>query len=170
MTVSEAPTDPQEPEGAAAPATDPTGLTSAEAARRLEERGPLPKPESSRSYRSIVVGNIFTVFNAILLAFGLLTIFFGNPKDALFMGILVANATIGIGQEVRAKLALDKLAALIAVKAEVMRDGQKVEIPVDDVVVGDLVLIGPGDQVIADGEILTADGLQIDESNLTGES
>ena len=146
------------------------GLTAAEAERRLEERGPLQKPESSRSYRSIIVGNIFTVFNAILLVFGLLTIFFGNPKDALFMGILIANATIGIGQEVRAKLALDKLAALIAVKAEVIRSGQRTEIPIDDVVVGDLVLIGPGDQVIADGVIFSSDGLQLDEANLTGES
>lgn len=150
--------------------TTEQGLSSEEAARRLEERGPLPKPESSRSYRSIVIANLFTVFNAILLAFGLLTIFFGNPKDALFMGILVANATIGIGQEVRAKLALDKLAALIAIKAEVVRDGERIEIPVDDVVVGDLVVVGPGDQIVADGEVLTSDGLQIDEANLTGES
>ncbi|MBN8866328.1 MAG: HAD-IC family P-type ATPase [Solirubrobacterales bacterium] len=146
------------------------GLTSAEAARRLEERGPLPKPETSRSFRSIAFANIFTVFNAILLAFGLLTIFFGDPKDALFMGILVANATIGIGQEVRAKLALDRLAALIAIKAEVMRDGRRIEVPVEDVVVGDLVLVGPGDQVIADGVVHSADGLQLDEANLTGES
>ena len=165
MTVSEPSTDP----GQADPLAG-QGLTSAEAARRLEQRGPLPKPETSRSYRSIVVANIFTVFNAILLAFGLLTIFFGNPKDALFMGILIANATIGIGQEVRAKLALDKLAALIAIQAEVMRDGKRIEVPVDEVVVGDLLLVGPGDQVIADGEVLSADGLQVDEANLTGES
>ncbi|MCB0861278.1 MAG: HAD-IC family P-type ATPase, partial [Solirubrobacterales bacterium] len=170
MTVSEAPTDPQDPAGNPGTGTPATGLTAAEAARRLEERGPLPKAETSRSYRSIVVANVFTVFNAILLFFGLLTIFFGNPKDALFMGILVANTTIGIGQEVRAKLALDKLAALIAIKAEVLRDGEKVEVPVEDVVVGDLVLIGAGDQVIADGELLSADALQLDEANLTGES
>ena len=170
MTVSEAPTDPQDPAGNPGTGTPATGLTVAEAARRLEERGPLPKAETSRSYRSIVVANVFTVFNAILLFFGLLTIFFGNPKDALFMGILVANTTIGIGQEVRAKLALDKLAALIAIKAEVLRDGEKVEVPVEDVVVGDLVLIGAGDQVIADGELLSADALQLDEANLTGES
>lgn len=148
----------------------PEGLTSAEAARRLEERGPLPKPETSRSYRSIVVANLFTVFNAILATFGALTLLFGNPRDALFLGVLVANATIGIGQEVRAKLALDKLAALIAIKAEVVRDGARTEVPVDDVVVGDLVVIGPGDQVIADGEIVSSDGLQLDEANLTGES
>jgi len=170
LTVSEAPTDPQDPAGNPGTGTPATGLTAAEAARRLEERGPLPKAETSRSYRSIVVANVFTVFNAILLFFGLLTIFFGNPKDALFMGILVANTTIGIGQEVRAKLALDKLAALIAIKAEVLRDGEKVEVPVEDVVVGDLVLIGAGDQVIADGELLSADALQLDEANLTGES
>lgn len=165
MTVTEAPPDPQDPAASAE-----SGLSSAEAARRLKARGPLPEPESSRSYRSIVFANLFTVFNAILAVFGALTLAFGNPKDALFLGILVANATIGIGQEVRAKLALDRLAALIAIKAEVIRDGLKSEIPVEDVVVGDLVAIGPGDQVIADGEILISDGLQLDEANLTGES
>ena len=86
------------------------------------------------------------------------------------MGILVANATIGIGQEVRAKLALDRLAGLIAIRAEVIRDGERVEVPVEEVVVGDLVVVGPGDQIIADGEVVSSDGLQIDEANLTGES
>ncbi len=165
MTVTQAPPDPQDPTG-----RTPAGLTTAEAARRLEERGPLPRPETSRSYRSIVVANVFTVFNLILAVFGALTLAFGNPKDALFLGILVANATIGIGQEIRAKLALDKLAALIAIKAHVVRDGAKIEVPVEDVVVGDLVAVGAGDQVIADGEIVSSDGLQLDEANLTGES
>jgi len=165
LTVSEAPTEPQDPAGQSG-----AGLTSDEAARRLQERGPLPKPETSRSYRSIVFANLFTVFNLILAVFGGLTLAFGNPRDALFLGILVANATIGIGQEIRAKLALDKLAALIAIKAHVFRDGGKREVPVEDVVVGDLVMLGPGDQVVADGEITNADGLLLDEANLTGES
>ncbi|MDQ2621493.1 MAG: HAD-IC family P-type ATPase [Actinomycetota bacterium] len=149
---------------------DPRGLTSGEARRRLEERGPLPKETTSRSYLSIAWANTFTVFNLILVVFGAATLTFGDPKDALFLGILVANITIGVGQEIRAKRALDKLAALIAVTATVIRDGEELEIPLENVVVGDLVLARTGDQIVADGEIVTADGLQLDESNLTGES
>lgn len=157
------------PQGSAAAAAA-KGLTAAEARHRLEERGPLPKPSSSRSYTSIILANTFTVFNAILAGFGAFTLIFGDPRDALFLGILVANATIGIGQEVRAKRALDKLAALVAPKATVIRDGVPQEVPVNDVVVGDLVRIEAGDQVVADGEIVEATGLALDESALTGES
>jgi magnesium-transporting ATPase (P-type) len=148
----------------------PSGLTAAEAQRRLEARGPLPEQATSRSYRSIVIANTFTIFNLILLVFGLLTIFFGDPKDALFVGILVANMTIGIFQEVRAKRALDGLAALVAPHATVIRDGQPHELPLGDVVVGDLVRVKAGDQVVADGRLVRAEGLALDESNLTGES
>jgi cation-transporting ATPase E len=147
-----------------------SGLTEAEAQRRLQQRGPLPEPATSRSYRSIVIANTFTIFNLILLVFGLLTIFFGNPKDALFVGILIANMTIGIFQEVRAKRALDGLAALVAPHATVIRDGEPRKLLVGDVVVGDLVRVQSGDQVVADGRLVRADGLALDESNLTGES
>lgn len=146
------------------------GLTQEEAQRRLRERGPLPEPATSRSYRSIVVANTFTIFNLILAVFGAATIAFGNPKDALFLGILVANTTIGVFQEVRAKRALDSLAALVAPKATVVRDGQPRDVPVGDVVVGDLVRVQAGDQVVADGTLVRAEGLALDESNLTGES
>ncbi|MGE0067701.1 MAG: HAD-IC family P-type ATPase [Solirubrobacterales bacterium] len=154
----------------AASATLATGLTQAEAERRLSERGPLRKQASSRSYTSIAIANTFTVFNAILAVFGAATIAFGNPKDALFLGILVANTTIGTFQEVRAKRALDKLAALVAPTATVVRDGEPRAVPVDDVLVDDLVKIESGDQITADGNLQRAEGLAVDESNLTGES
>lgn len=158
------------PDETAGPAADPSGLSEAEARRRLERRGPLPKETTSRSYLSIAWANTFTVFNLILAVFGAATLAFGNPKDALFLGILVANVAIGVGQEIRAKRALDKLAALIAVTATVIRDGSEREVPLEEVVVGDLVLARAGDQIVADGEIVAADGIQLDESNLTGES
>jgi len=79
-----------------------TGLTNAEAERRLAERGPVEPPPTSRSYASIVRANVLTVFNLILLVFGVLTIAFGEWQDALFLGILVTNAGIGIYQEIRA--------------------------------------------------------------------
>src|ERR671923_2870741 len=126
--------------------------------------------ESSRSYRSIVVANVFTVFNLILLVFGVLTLAFGEPQDALFLAILVGNSAIGIGQEVRAKQALDRLAALVAPTATVVREGRPRTIRVEDLVVGDLVRLQAGDQVVADGHLEAADGLTLDESVLTGES
>jgi cation-transporting ATPase E len=147
-----------------------TGLSEAEAARRLRDAGPPHEPATSRSYLSIAVANTFTVFNAILAGFGLATIVFGNPKDALFLGILVANVAIGTFQEVRAKHTLDKLAALVVAKATVVRDGAPRQVAVSDVVVGDLVRIASGDQIPADGRLARADGLALDESELTGES
>jgi cation-transporting P-type ATPase E len=147
-----------------------TGLSEAEAARRLKAAGPPHEQATSRSYLSIAVANTFTVFNAILAGFGIATIIFGNPKDALFLGILVANVAIGTFQEVRAKRTLDKLAALVVAKATVVRDGAARQVPVEEVVVGDLVRIASGDQLPADGDLVRADGLALDESDLTGES
>src|ERR1700710_3216559 len=115
-----------------------TGLSESEAARRLRGAGPRHKPPTSRSYASIAIANTFTVFNAILAGFGIATIAFGNPKDALFLGILVANIAIGTFQEVRAKRALDKLAALVVAKATGGRDGEPRHAPVSDLVGGDL--------------------------------
>src|ERR1700742_1462539 len=146
------------------------GLSESEAERRLREAGPPHEPPTSRSYASIAIANTFTVFNAILAGFGLPTIVFGNPKDALFLGILVANVAIGTFQEVRAKRTLDKLAALVVAKATVVRDGEPRQVSVDEVVVGDLVRIASGDQIPADGDLVRADGLALDESELTGAS
>src|SRR5882757_3506043 len=147
-----------------------TGLRESEAARRLREAGPPHEPPTSRSYASIAVANTVTVFNLILASFGAATIIFGDPKDALFLGILVANVAIGTFQEVRAKRALDKLAALVVAKATVVRDGDPRQVSVSDVVVGDLVRVGSGDQIPADGDLVRAEGLALDESDLTGES
>src|SRR4029077_6313114 len=73
-------------------------------------------------------------------------------------------------QEIRSKRALDRLAALVAPDAVVVRDGADQRVPVEEVVVGDLVRLGAGAQVIADGRLVKAEGLALDESNLTGES
>jgi cation-transporting P-type ATPase E len=97
------------------------------------------------------------------------TLIFGDARDALFVGIVVANAGIGIGQELRAKRKLDALAALVAPFAVVVRDGTELRLHVDEVVEGDLVRLVAGDQVVADGEVVTAAGLELDEAILTGE-
>jgi magnesium-transporting ATPase (P-type) len=151
------------------PAWSRAGLSQAEAERRLAA-GPPSEPGGSRSYGSIVRANVFTVFNLILLVFGVLTLAFGDARDALFLAILVANASIGIAQEVRAKHALDRLSALVAPRATVVRDGGPRSVAVEEVVTGDLVRAGAGDQVVGDGRLVGAEGLSLDESILTGES
>src|SRR6266508_3038113 len=148
----------------------PVVLSTAEAAHRRAERGPVARPATSRSYASIVRANVFTIFNLILLVAGVATLAFGEWQDALFLGVLVSNSAIGIAQEVRAKHALDRLAALVAPDALVVRDGVARRVAVEDVVVGDLARVQAGDQVVADGKLVDDVGLAVDESILTGES
>jgi cation-transporting ATPase E len=136
----------------------------------LRARGVVESAPSSRSYWNIVRANVFTVFNLILAFFGALTLAFGSWQDALFLGILVANASIGIVQEVRAKHALDRLSALVAPTATVLRDGRPERRPRAELVEGDLVSLQPGDQLIGDGQLDSTAGLMLDESILTGES
>jgi cation-transporting ATPase E len=150
--------------------TPPTGLTQAEAERRRAARGPIEPPATSRSTASIVRANVLTIFNLILVVAGVVTLAFGDWRDALFLFILLANSAIGIGQELRAKQALDRLAALVAPTATVVRDGQPRTVAVEDVVPGDLVRLAAGDQVVADGRVEESAGLALDESILTGES
>ena len=147
-----------------------TGLTEAEASRRLAERGPPAPPATSRSTASIVRANVLTPFNAILAALGLLTLVFADWRDALFLFIIAANSGIGIWQELRAKRSLDRLAALVAPKATVVRDGSPRDVPVEEVVHGDVIRVQAGDQVVADGPLTETAGLALDESILTGES
>ncbi|MBU6362788.1 MAG: cation-translocating P-type ATPase [Acidobacteria bacterium] len=147
--------------------TGPEGLTEAEAAARRPQHRPRPP---GRSYASIVRANVFTVFNLILATFAAITLAFGDWRDVFFLAILVINVTIGIAQEVRAKRAVERLAALVAPTARVVRDGRERSLGVDDVVPGDLLLLGAGDQVVADGTLRTAASLALDEAVLTGES
>ena len=146
------------------------GLSESEAARRLDAQSRPRRQLTGRSYTAIVRANIFTFFNLILAVAGGLTLVFGDWQDALFLGVLVSNASIGITQEVRAKRALDRLASLVAPHASVVRDGAVRQIAIDELVVGDLVRLGPGDQVVADGTLEQTDLLRLDESILTGES
>ena len=149
--------------------THPPGGDAPRMERKTERRRSAHR-ESSRSYASIIRANALTIPNVSLLAFGVITIAFDSWKDALFLGILVANVAIGSFQEIRSKRALDRLAALVAPVAVVVRDGDDMRVPVEDVVVGDRVRLAPGDQVVADGTLVSADGLALDESHLTGES
>ena len=150
-------------------ANHPRGLSSAEAARRLAQLGE-PEPPNSRSVASIVAANTFTLFNAIIGVFFVLILSLGLWADALFGFIAVLNSYIGIRQELKAKETLDQLAVLVAPQAQAIRDGIPVDLRGDEVVPGDVVRVEPGDQLVADGEVIASRGLTLDESMLTGES
>ncbi len=147
-----------------------TGLTNVEARRRLEAEPPHAPASTSRSYASIVRSNTLTLFNLILGSFWVVINAAGRPADGLFGLVLVANTGIGIMQDVRAKRALDRLALLVAPHARVVRDGREGVIPAAEVVDGDVVALRPGDQVVADGAVVESSSLELDESQLSGES
>lgn len=148
-----------------------SGLTSAEVAERVArgEINDIPV-RSSRSASDIVRANVFTRFNAIIGILFLIILVVGPIQDGLFGFVIVANTGIGIIQELRAKKTLDNLAVIGEAKPSVRRDGTSAEIPTGEIVLGDLVELRPGDKCVVDGEIVEADGLEVDESLLTGEA
>ena len=147
------------------------GLSSKEVAERVAQgRTNASGQHTSRSFGEILRANLLTRFNFLLGALLVVILAVGHPQDALFGIVLVTNALIGIVQEVRAKRTLDRLAVLNAPRASVVRDGTTQEVPLEAVVLDDLVILRTGDQVVADGTIVEANGLQLDESLLTGES
>jgi len=145
------------------------GLSNATAAKRLRELGSPPE-NSSRSVSSIVAGNVFTLFNAIIGAFFVLDLGLGLYADSFFGLVAVINSYIGIRQELKAKRTLDELAVLVAPHAKVVRDGAVVNLLAEEIVPGDVIAVEPGDQLVADGEVIRTRGMTIDESLLTGES
>ncbi len=145
------------------------GLSSATAAKRLRELGPSGET-ASRSTSSIVAGNVFTLFNAIIGGFFILILSLGLFADAVFGLIAIVNSYIGIRQELKAKRTLDELAVLVAPQAKVVRDGAVQSLLADEVVPGDVVRVEPGDQLVADGETIESRGMTLDESLLPGEA
>ena len=147
------------------------GLSDAEVADRVA-RGQtnLVPPAPTRSVGQIVRGNVFTPVNLIVAVLAALVIAAGSPKDALFGGVIVANSVIGIVQELRAKKVLDSLSVISAPRAHVVRNGEVREVQVHELVLGDVVELRAGAQVVADGVVITGDSLEVDESLLTGEA
>ena len=148
-----------------------TGLTRAEVEERVE-RGQTNavKEVTSRSYWHIIRANVFTRFNAILGTLFVVILLFGQLWDGFFGIVILVNTLIGIIQEVRAKRTLDRLSLISAPRTRVVRDCQVIEIPMDEVVLDDVIELSTGDQVVADGLVLDSQGLEVDESLLTGES
>ncbi|MCT9091279.1 HAD-IC family P-type ATPase [Streptomyces sp. ASQP_92] len=147
------------------------GLTAAEVAERVARGEVNDVPvRSSRSTSEIVRGNVFTRFNAIIGVLWAIMLVVAPIQDSLFGFVIIANTGIGIIQEMRAKKTLDGLAVIGEAKPTVRRDGRAVEISTSEIVLGDVIELGPGDKVVVDGEAVEADGLEVDESLLTGEA
>ncbi|MET9371601.1 HAD-IC family P-type ATPase [Streptomyces griseoflavus] len=148
-----------------------TGLTSAEVADRVARGLVNDVPvRSSRSLTEIVRANVFTRFNAIIGVLWVIMLVVAPIQDSLFGFVILANTGIGIVQEWRAKKTLDSLAVIGEVRPTVRRDGTAAEIGTSQIVLDDLIEVGPGDKVVVDGVCVEADGLEIDESLLTGEA
>ncbi|OIV36214.1 magnesium-transporting ATPase [Mangrovactinospora gilvigrisea] len=147
------------------------GLTSTEVAERVTrgEVNDVPN-RSSRSTADIVRGNVFTRFNAVIGVLFLVILVVGPIQDGLFGFVIVANTAIGIIQELRAKKTLDSLAVVGEAKPVVRRDGTSRPVHTSEIVLGDLVELGPGDKAVVDGTVAESASLEIDESLLTGEA
>ena len=124
---------------------------------------------TGRTVGEIIRANVLTRFNAILGTLFVVVLVVGPLQDALFGIVLVVNTAIGIAQEIRSKRVLDNLAVLNAPRSRVVRAGQVVEVPLEEVVLGDVLEVRRGDQIPVDAEVVTAEGLEVDESLLTGE-
>lgn len=125
----------------------------------------------SRTYTQILVKNIFNFVNIVLILIGVLLVVLGSPSDAITTSALVIlNMVAGIFQEMRAKRQLDKIALLSRPTVTAIRDGQEVEIDPAELVIGDVVILQAGDQIVCDGRVLDDTRIEVNESLLTGES
>ncbi|MGP3999016.1 HAD-IC family P-type ATPase [Streptomyces sp. 8N706] len=165
------PVHPVAPPGAGRRAVAARGLTATEVAERVARGEVNDVPvRSSRSTADIIRANVFTRFNAIIGVLFLIILVVGPIQDGLFGFVIVANTAIGIVQELRAKRTLDHLAVIGEARPTIRRDGVPAEIPTAEIVLGDLVELGPGDKAVVDGAVAETDSLEIDESLLTGEA
>ncbi|MEV7638653.1 HAD-IC family P-type ATPase [Streptomyces rubiginosohelvolus] len=163
--------DPVHPMEPPPPPHRPDGLTTAEVAERVARGEVNDVPvRSSRSLTEIVRANVLTRFNLIIGVLWVIMLFVAPIQDSLFGFVIVANTGIGIIQEWRAKKTLDSLAVIGEAKPTVRRDGVAAEISTHEIVLGDVIELGPGDKVVVDGVVAEADSLEIDESLLTGEA
>ncbi|MEU3896298.1 HAD-IC family P-type ATPase [Streptomyces sp. NPDC045251] len=151
--------------------TPATGLTAAGVAERVARGQVNDVPvRSSRSLTDIVRANVFTRFNAIIGVLWVIMLIVAPIQDSLFGFVILANTGIGIIQEWRAKKTLDSLALIGEARPTVRRDGTATAVGTSEIVLDDVIEIGPGDKAAVDGVCVESDGLEIDESLLTGEA
>ncbi len=148
------------------------GLTSVEAAQRLGANGPNRLPAGKRrSLAARLFAQVNNLLIYVLLASALIAFLLGHGVDTVvILGVVVINATIGFIQEGRAEKALDAIRGMLTRETSVLRGGRRLTIPVESLVVGDVVLAEAGDRIPADLRLLRASNLRIEEAVLTGES
>ncbi len=147
------------------------GLTQVEVNRRIAAGETNDAPDAnSRSLTSIIKENTLTWFNFLIGSMWIVMLIVAPWQDSLFGLVIVANTLIGTIQEYRASRTLEKLAVIGEAKPVVRRDGSDQEISSTQIVLGDLIVLRTGDQLVVDGEIEQSQGLEIDESLLTGEA
>ncbi len=148
-----------------------SGLSDTEVAQRVADGHTNDVPtRAARSVSEIVRANVFTRINAILGVLFAIVLATGSVINGLFGLLIVANSAIGIIQELRAKQTLDRLAIVGQTKPMVRRQSGTRELAPNEVVLDDIIELGPGDQIIVDGEVLEENNLEVDESLLTGEA
>ena len=146
------------------------GLSSAQVEERIKE-GLVNGNFSvkTKSIKQIVGGNIFTLFNFINVFLAVCVILVGSYKNIMFMGVVFWNIVIGVIQEIRSKKVIDKLSLLSAPRARVIRDERETEIPLEEIVLDEVMVIRNGNEICADAVILEGE-CQVNESLLTGEA
>ena len=151
---------------------DDRGLTEQEAVRRRAGGlGNHLPPATGRTYWRIVRENVLTFINGVIFLLCLALLALGQWSDALVsIAVISVNVLVGVVQEIRAKRILDRIAVLTRPKASVLRNGSEREIDPAEIVVGDVLVIRPGDQVLVDGPIVGSGRIEADESLLTGEA
>ncbi|MEI6727075.1 MAG: HAD-IC family P-type ATPase, partial [Actinomycetes bacterium] len=139
--------------------------------RRAGGQGNDVEIRTGRTYGRIVRDNVFNFINDLFYFLGILLLVLGKPLDAFSVVFVIAvNTVISLVQEVRAKRVMDRIAILMRPKADVVRDGYVEELDPSLVVVGDVLRLQPGDQVVVDGPMVGDGRMEVDESLLTGES
>ena len=148
-----------------------TGLNDEQVNIRIKEGKVNYVPKApARTFGQILRANLFRSFNAINGVLAVIIILAGSPKNAIFVGVILVNTLIGVAQELRAKDILEKLSVISMAQAKVLRNGEINEIPIDNIVLDDVLYLETGMQVLADAEVIENNGLEVDESMLTGES
>ena len=148
----------------------PTGLSSEEA-ERLTAEGKVNrvKEKTGKSYAKIIGDNLFTVFNLMYAIISVVLVAIGSIGNLTFLAIIVPNVLIAIILEIRSKRAVEKLSVTTDPKASVVRDGKLLQIEASDIVIGDVMLVESGRQILSDAVVIS--GLaEANESMLTGES
>lgn len=147
------------------------GLSDLEVKSRIKkgQSNIIPKAPS-RTIWQILRANLFNRFNALNTVLALLVTIAGSPKDAIFAVVILTNTLLGVFQELRAKKTLEDLSILNKLHSNVIRNNKLVDISIEEVVIDDVIVLSPGDQVVADIRVMEGSQFEVDESMLTGES